>query len=95
MGDYGGAVDLVKQALRLQPDNADFKYKIELYEGWKCKHQGNKSGARRHFEAAMEVAPTTASRRAAQDELDELSGKKRGGGSLGGLLGFGKKKKKK
>jgi CheY-like chemotaxis protein len=87
MGDYKGAVELYEQCVKLQPDNDEYIFKLELARGRMHKKDGNKSRARGHFEAAAALEP--GGTKAAAEELEELeSGKK---GSLKELL-FSKKK---
>ena len=97
MGDYAGAAELIRQCLRLKPDHPAYKYRLEMYEGWKFKQGGNLSRSKRHFETALALAPPGA-RKTTQVELDDLAKMSdpkatASGGSLKGLFGFGKKKK--
>ncbi len=57
MGDYEGAADLILDAIRLRPSDAALKYRRELYLGWKFKRAGNRHLSRRHFTAALTMAP--------------------------------------
>ncbi len=96
MGNYEGALALATQALRLQPDNQDFKYKVELYKGWAAKKAGNLVGARRYFEMAALLAPP--GQHSADEELEALGvkskKKKKKKKKTGGLSGLFSRKKK-
>jgi tetratricopeptide (TPR) repeat protein len=90
MGDYEGAVELYEQCVKLQPENDEYLFKLELARGRMFKKNGNKLRAQKYFETAQAIAPV--GNNSAQEELDELvqTGKKTGGG-LKNLL-FSKKK---
>lgn len=96
MGDYAGAVELMKQCYGLNPDSPDHAYKLELYQGWRAKQEGKMALARRFFEQAHALAPR--GQTAAREELQAMGVKVKDTGSdkkggLGTLFGFGKKKK--
>jgi hypothetical protein len=87
IGDYDGACELLQQCVRLKPDEAEYRYNLELNLGRKYKKLGNMDRARRHFETADECAPS--GKTAAKEELDQLGGGSAPTGkSKGGLSRF-------
>ncbi len=96
MGDYAGAVELMEQAILVNPDNPDFKYKLELYKGWRAKAADKLALAKRHFMLAHEASDGHDS--TAAEELKALgvsvkdTSKKKQKTGLGSLFGFGKDK---
>ena len=97
MGDYAGAAELVQQCLRVHPDDQSLHFKLELYKGRRAKAAGHIEIARRHFERALEVAPTKKLAASVQGDLSGVDaaseGKKKSGGLASRLMGLSRKKK--
>ena len=73
MGDYDGAVKILRAALALKPDSDDYKFRLELNLGRLSKKNGAMARARHHFEEAIRLSPP--GNPAASEELAELDGK--------------------
>ena len=67
LGDFSGAVDLLREAVHIEPENKDLQYMLELNLGRKFKKLGHPVQARRHLEIAVELSP--AGNMHARDEL--------------------------
>ena len=61
---------LLKDVIQREPDNADYRYMWELYNGLKYLETGARVLARRRFEAAAAIAPEGSHR--ASHELAKL-----------------------
>jgi len=71
IGDYAGAVELLRQCIRMKPDITEYRYNLELNLGRNYKKMGNRPRAEQHFQEALKFAP--AGNTAAQDELSSIS----------------------
>jgi tetratricopeptide (TPR) repeat protein len=85
IGDYGGAVELLQQCVRMKPEILEYKYNLELNLGKKYKKAGNKGRAEQHFQNAVKIAPK--GNKAAANALASLQGGS--GPESGGDTGIG------
>ena len=67
LGDFEGAVELLRRAVYHAPDDTALKYALELNQGRMFRLQGSLRVAKQHLEIAVELAPT--SNLLARDEL--------------------------
>ena len=72
IGDYAGAVELLRQCIRMKPDVTEYRYNLELNLGRNYKKMGNRPRAEQHFQEALKFAP--AGNTAAKDELAAIQG---------------------